>query len=274
MPALGVEVPPVSATMSSACCLCGGIIGPGVAGRAHATCEREVAAGMWNLAVRTGQTRVAEQGADAKGRVDPDAIKVGPQDGHLFLVERLGSNPCRSAWMKAESIQRRVPPVPRGPEAGPDARVDGGQGPGRGRAAGTADGEREAAMTRPLLLLEKSPGKHPSRALVEPESLAEEVQRLLGARRVDWLVWGPGLVVAVDEDAMSAGRARNVTLGCVDSRGHAGEALEVSGPLLVCGYDGEQLVSLRLEDVDTVAQLLLLGEASRRMVLWPSARVH
>lgn len=129
-------------------------------------------------------------------------------------------------------------------------------------------------MSRPLLLLEKSPGKHPCRALVDVESANEEVQRLLGSVRVDWLPWGPGLVVAVDMDAMEWGRARNVTLGCVDRRGHAGAALEVSGPLLVCGHDGTQLVSLRPEDVDTVAQLLLLGESSRRMVLWPSAEMH
>jgi hypothetical protein len=129
-------------------------------------------------------------------------------------------------------------------------------------------------VSRPLLLLEKSPGKHPSRALVEVESAAEEVQRLLGAVRVDWLPWGPGLAVAVDEDAMARGRARNVTLGCVDRNGHASESLEVSGPLLVCGHDGTQLVSLRPEDVEAVAQLLLLGESSRRMVLWPSCEVH
>lgn len=129
-------------------------------------------------------------------------------------------------------------------------------------------------MTRPLLLLEKSPGRHPSRALVETESFAEEVQRLLGAERVDWLPWGPGLVVAVGEGAMERGRARNVTLGCVDWKGHAGPALEVSGPLLVCGYDGQQFVSLRLEDVEDVARLLLLGESSRRMVLWPSGSIH
>lgn len=129
-------------------------------------------------------------------------------------------------------------------------------------------------MTRPLLLLEKSPGRHPSRALVEAESFAEEVQRLLGARRVDWLPWGPGLVVAVDEDAMECGRARNVTLGHVDRDGRHGRQLEVCGPLLVLGHDGQQFVSLRLEDVEPVASLLLLGETSRRMVLWPSVSTH
>lgn len=129
-------------------------------------------------------------------------------------------------------------------------------------------------MSRGILLLEKSPGKSPSRSLVEPESLAEEVQRLLGAVRVDWIPWGPGLVVAVDEDAQERGRRRNVTLGHVDREGRQGQPLEVWGPMLVCGFDGTRLVGLQLEELEDVSQLLLLGEYSPRLVLWPSSEIH